>query len=219
MIAIWGMLAEMPVDPSTFIAFIGAALVVVISPGPDTLLILRYTLASGRRVGLATVTGVQLGLVIHTTAAVVGLSLIIVTLPVLYGAIAIVGALYLAWLGYQSIRAGVVSLDNMDGLVVSSAKGLRDAAITNVLNPKVIFLFLAMMPNFVVPEAGDVSLQLATLGLALIVVSTIWQGALALGAEAARQWLAVPRIQRILSWVTGVILMAFASALILEHAL
>ena len=209
----------MPVDVSAFIAFIGAALVVVISPGSDTLLILRYTLASGRRVGLATVTGVELGLVIHTTAAVVGLSLIIVTVPVLYGAIAIVGALYLAWLGFQRIRAGVVSLDNMDGLVVSSAKGLRDAAITNVLNPKVIFLFLAMMPNFVVPEAGDVSLQFATLGLALIVVSAIWQGALALGAEAARQWLAVPRIQRILSWVTGVILMAFASALILEHAL
>ena len=209
----------MPVDVSAFIAFIGAALVVVISPGPDTLLILRYTLASGRRVGLATVTGVQLGLVIHTTAAVVGLSLIIVTLPVLYGAIAIVGALYLAWLGYQSIRAGVVSLDNMDGLVVSSAKGLRDAAITNVLNPKVIFLFLAMMPNFVVPEAGDVSLQFATLGLALIVVNTIWQGTLALGAEAARRWLSVPRIQRILSWVTGAILMAFASALVLDHAL
>ena len=88
-----------------------------------------------------------------------------------------------------------------------------------MLNPKVIFLFLAMMPNFVMPEAGDVSLQLATLGLALIVVSTIWQGALALGAEAARQWLTVPRIQRILSWVTGVILMVFAAALILEHAL
>ena len=209
----------MPVDPSALIAFIGAAFVVVISPGPDTLLILRYTLTSGRRVGLATVTGVQLGLVIHTTAAIVGLSLFIVTVPVLYGAIAIVGALYLAWLGYQSIRADVVSLDNMDGLVVRSAKGLRDAAITNVLNPKVIFLFLALMPNFVVPEAGDVSLQLATLGLALIVVNTIWQGTLALGAEAARRWLSVPRIQRILSWVTGVILMAFAAALILEHAL
>ena len=191
----------------------------MISPGPDTLLILRYTLTSGRRVGLATVTGVQLGLVIHTTAAIVGLSLFIVTVPVLYGAIAIVGALYPAWLGYQSIRADVVSLDNMDGLVVRSAKGLRGAAITNVLNPKVIFLFLALMPNFVVPEAGDVSLQLATLGLALIVVNTIWQGTLALGAEAARRWLAVPRIQRILSWVTGVILMAFAAALILEHAL
>ncbi len=210
----------MPVDPSALIAFIGAALVVVISPGPDTLLILRYTLASGRRVGLATVTGVQLGLAIHTTAAIIGLSVIIATVPALYGAIAIIGALYLAWLGYQSIRAGVVSLDNMDGLiVVGSAKGLRDAAITNVLNPKVIFLFLALMPNFVVPEAGDVSLQLATLGLALIVVNTIWQGALALGAEAARQWLAVPRIQRVLSWVTGVILMAFSAALILEHAL
>ena len=134
------------------------------------------------------------------------MSLIIVTLPVLYGTIAIAGALYLAWLGYQSIRAGVVTLDGVNGLVVSSAKGLRDAAITNVLNPKVIFLFLALMPNFVSPQAGNVSLQLATLGVALIMVNAIWQGALALGAEAARHWLAEPRVQRTLSWITGLIL-------------
>ena len=209
----------MPVDPTQLFAFIAAAFVVVISPGADTLLILRYTLSSGRRVGLATVTGVQLGLVVHTTAAVVGLSLIIISLPALYSAIAIAGALYLAWLGYQSIRAGLMFVDGAERSVISSAKGLRDAAITNILNPKVIFLFLALMPNFVAPEAGNVSLQLATLGVALIVVNTVWQGALALLAEGARNRLAEPGVQRALSWITGLILIAFAVALVVQHAI
>ena len=209
----------MPVEPATLAAFIAAAFVIVISPGPDTLIILRYTLASGRRVGLATVTGVQLGLLVHTTAAAVGLSLIIVSLPALYGTIAVIGALYLAWLGYQSIRAGVVSLGESGGSVISFGKGMRDAAITNVLNPKVIFLFLALMPNFVRPEQGDVPLQFATLAVTLIVVNTIWQGSIALMAEAARGWLAEARIQRMLSWATGLILIAFAIGLITEHAI
>ncbi len=209
----------MPVEPTTLATFIAAACIVVISPGPDTLIILRYTLASGRRVGLATVTGVQLGLLVHTTAAAVGLSLIIVSLPALYSTIAVFGALYLAWLGYQSIYAGVVSLGESRGPVISSAKGIRDAAITNVLNPKVIFLFLALMPNFVRPERGDVPLQFATLAATLIVINTIWQVSIALMAEAARGCLAEARIQRLLSWTTGLILIAFAIGLITEHVI
>ena len=137
----------------------------------------------------------------------------------MYSAIAIAGALYLAWLGYQSIRAGLMFVDGAERSVISSAKGLRDAAITNILNPKVIFLFLALMPNFVAPEAGNVSLQLATLGVALIVVNTVWQGALALLAEGARNRLAEPGVQRALSWITGLILIAFAVALVVQHAI
>ena len=192
---------------------------VVISPGPDTVLIVRYTLSSGRRVGLATVTGVQLGLVLHTTAAVVGLSLIIMTLPVLYSVIAIAGTAYLVWLGYQSIRSGIMTFSGDRSPIVGATKGLRDAAITNLLNPKVIFLFLALMPNFVTPDAGNVSLQFAMLGAALILVNTIWQGALALGAEAARQWLEEPHIQRFLSWITGLILVVFALMLLVQHVI
>ena len=71
----------MPVDLTTLAGFIAASLAIVLSPGPDTLLILRYTLASGQRVGLATVAGVQLGLLGHTLLAALGVSLIIATSP------------------------------------------------------------------------------------------------------------------------------------------
>ena len=155
----------MPVEVTTLAAFIAASLAIVLSPGPDTMLILRYTMTSGQRTGLATVTGVQLGLIVHTVAAAVGLSLIIASSDLLFRAIAIAGAAYLAWLGLQGFRAGLLNVAAMTaGGSVSAAKALRDAMLTNILNPKVILLFLALMPNFVAADRGQVPLQLAVLG-------------------------------------------------------
>ena len=139
----------MPIDPSALMAFIVAALVVVISPGPDTLVILRCPLASGRRVGLATVkTGVQLGLAIHTTMAIIGLSAIIATECRLCTVrVRRLAHCDLAGLGCQSINAPVsYQLDNMDGLIAGDyANGLRRCLQSpTCLNRKVIFLFLAL---------------------------------------------------------------------------
>jgi threonine/homoserine/homoserine lactone efflux protein len=74
-------------------AFVLAISAIVLSPGPDTMLILRYTMNGGQRVGLATVAGVQAGLAVHTTLAVLGLSLVIASSPTLFQAIAVAGAL------------------------------------------------------------------------------------------------------------------------------
>ena len=208
----------LPVDPTTLLAFIAAALVLVISPGPDTLLILRYTMASGQRVGLATVAGVQLGLVGHTAAAVIGLSLVIASAPVLFRTIAILGALYLAWLGVQNLRAGATMIAD-DGPAIGGAKACRDALLTNLLNPKVILLFLALMPNFVDLGRGGAPAQLATLGVALIVVNTVWQAGLALTAEGARRLLGRAGVQRAVARATGVVLLVFAALMLIEHAI
>ena len=106
----------LPVDWPTLGVYSVTAFAIVISPGPDTLLILRYTLAGGRRVGIATVIGVQIGIVVHTAAAIVGLALLIVSLPMVLKSIALVGALYLAFLGVQSFRAGIFSVDTTVGV-------------------------------------------------------------------------------------------------------
>lgn len=209
----------LPVDPTTLLAFIAAALVLVISPGPDTLLILRYTMASGQRVGLATVAGVQLGLIGHTAAAVIGLSLVIASAPVLFRMIAILGALYLVWLGVQNLRAGTTMLAAAGGPAIHGAKACRDAMLTNLLNPKVILLFLALMPNFVDLERGGAPAQLATLGVALILVNTVWQAGLALTAEGARRLLGRAGVQRAVARATGVVLLVFAALMLIEHAI
>jgi homoserine/homoserine lactone efflux protein len=206
-------------DPAILGAFVIAAAALVVSPGPDTMLILRYTLASGQRVGLATVAGVQLGLMVHTLAAVAGLSLLIVSVPALFRAIALAGAAYLAWLAVQSFRAGVMRVSLAGDSGVAWTKALRDAAITNILNPKVIVLFLALMPGFLQPERGSVPLQLVTLGATLIVVNVVWQTGLALAAEWARRWLMDAKVQRNISWATGAVFLLFAGLMVWEHGL
>ena len=210
----------MPVEPTTLLAFVAASLAIVMSPGPDTLLILRYTIAAGPRTGFATVAGVQLGLAVHTILAAVGLSLIIASSETLFRLIAIAGAAYLAWLAIQGFRSALLNFSETDGsLRIGAATAARHAVLTNLLNPKVILLFLALMPNFVAVERGQTALQLTVLGVALIAVNTVWQGVLCLGAEQARRWLDRPRIQRAVSWGTGTILLAFAAGLLIEHAL
>lgn len=207
----------MPVDLATLSAFVAATLAIVLSPGPDTLLILRYTLASGQRVGMATVIGVQLGLMGHTLLAALGVSLLIATSPLLFRSVAVAGALYLAWLGLQGIHPhGLLRIDRAAS-AVGVRKACRDAMLTNLLNPKVILLFLALLPNFVAPERGRVPLQLAILGATLIAVNTLWQLPLAWSAERIRRWLANGRIERAISLSTGVVLLAVAIAMLWEN--
>lgn len=206
-------------DWATLLGFVLAAGAVVVSPGPDTMLLLRTTMAGGTRLGMATLAGIQLGLVGHTALAVGGLSLVIVNSPLLFKGIALAGAIYLAWLAVDSVRAGVVRMEGGQHGSARAGRALRDALLTNLLNPKVILLYLALMPNFVAVETGDVPVQLAFLGVVLIVINVAWQVPLCLAAEGMRRWLGTPSVQRAVNWVTGAILLTFAAVMLWEHLL
>jgi threonine/homoserine/homoserine lactone efflux protein len=132
----------------------------------------------------------------------------------------VAGALYLAWLGWQSFRAGVLPLDSVAGATaVIPAKAFRDALLTNVLNPKVVLLFLALMPQFLRDNGWSVPTQLGFLGIVLILVNTVWQTMLAVLANGIRQWLGRPIIQRVVSWATGAVLVAFAALMLRDFVL
>lgn len=207
----------MPVEPATLAAFAVAVLAIVMSPGPDTMLILRYALTSGQKAGFAAVAGVQIGLMIHTVLAILGISLLIASSPVLFKAVAIAGAGYLAWLGIQGFREGGTFRLDGNRRPVGAARACRDAVITNVLNPKVILLFLALLPNFVVTGRGDVPAQLITLSVVLIVINVTWQAPLAWAARIVRGWLVRPSVQRAVSRLGGAILLLFAGLMLYEH--
>lgn len=212
-------------DPATLIAYLLTAGAIVVSPGPDTTLIVRHTLTSGLPAGLGTVAGTTIGLAGHTLATVLGLSLLIAASKTALAVIAITGAAYLAWLGWQAFSAGVISFGNVTASVgapyVSSKRALRDGLISNLFNPKVILLFLSLMPQFLDPAAGQSSVprQLAIMGVILILMSLAWQIPLALAAESVRGWLARPSVQRGINWVTGAILLGFAALMLYDHVL
>src|SRR3546814_20683726 len=98
-------------------------------------------------------------------------------------------------------------------MAVGAVKACRDALLTNLLNPKVVLLFLALMPQFVRQNGWSAASQLAFLGAVLIVVNTIWQAILALLADGIKPLLARPRIQRAVSCATGAVPMGFPAHL------
>jgi len=202
-----------PTDPAVLAAFITTATAIIISPGPDTIVILRHALNSGRGAGLAAVSGVQLGLVAHTLLAVVGISLIITSTPVLLKGISVIGAGYLAWLGFNSLKGGGLAF-NDTGTTTSKGAALREAALCNLLNPKVILIFLALYPSFVDYERGNVTEQLIGLSVILIVLNTIWQAPIALAADALRRWMSNPAVLRGVNRASGTTLIVMAALML-----
>ena len=208
-----------PIDPTLLGGFIVAAVAIIVSPGPDTIVILRHALTGGRGTGLAAVSGVQLGLLVHTALAVVGISLLVASSPVLFRGLTVIGAVYLAWLGIQSLR-GVGGLEVETGPAPAGAgRACREAALCNILNPKVILWFLALLPNFVNPEAGDVIAQLIALSALLIALNILWQAPMALAADGVRRWLGRPESMHAVNRVSGVILLGMAALMLGQHLL
>ncbi|NQU60886.1 MAG: LysE family translocator [Rhodospirillales bacterium] len=209
------------VDPSLLGGFIVTAVAIIMSPGPDTIVILGHALNGGRGPGLAAVTGVQAGLIIHTILAVAGISLIIASSPGLLKTVAVVGAAYLAWLGIKSFsKSGGLQLDNgATPTGAGSGRAFREAALCNLLNPKVILLFLALFPNFINPGLGHVPAQLITLSVILIVINVLWQAPMALAANAIRKWLSAPSVQRNVNHLSGAILLAMAGLMLYQQLL
>ncbi len=208
------------IEPSVLAAFIATSVAIIISPGPDTIIILRHAINGGRGPGLAAVGGVQLGLAVHTALAVAGISLIIASNPVLLRGVAVIGAAYLAWIGVQSLKGGAgLNLGATDAPATTTLRALREAALCNLLNPKVILLFLALFPNFVDYRRGDVAAQLITLAVILIVINTLWQAPMALAADLLRRWFANPAVRTAVNRASGGMLLVMAAMMLAQQLL
>lgn len=156
----------MLISPDQFIGFLGTALLITMSPGPDNLMVLSMGVSRGRRQGMAFGIGCALGCLSHTVLAAIGVSALIAASPMAFGALKIVGGAYLVWLGIGALRSRGGARVASTGLPDESlgrlfAKGL----VANAVNPKVVLFFLSFLPQFVVADRGDASWQTAQLGL------------------------------------------------------
>lgn len=176
-----------------------AALVMVLTPGPNMVYCLSRTLCQGRRAGLQSLAGVLLGFVAHLLAAAFGLTALLLAVPWMFGAIKMAGAAYLLWLAVQALASGGAFQARVlphDG----PARLFRMGLLTNLLNPKVAIFYLSFFPQFLHPERGDVLLQSLELGAVQIAVSGTVNTLLILGAARIsgvlarrRGWLAAQR--------------------------
>jgi threonine/homoserine/homoserine lactone efflux protein len=170
--------------------FIGAALVLLLVPGPAVLYIVARSVAQGRMAGFVSDLGIHSATLVHVLAAALGLSALLASSALAFSIVKYAGAAYLIWLGLKKIfgRADEVDADG-NLLRHSYARLFRDGFIVNLLNPKTALFFLAFLPQFVEVSRGHVAMQIAFLGLLFTLLGFITDGCYALAAGTAGNWL------------------------------
>src|SRR5436305_157364 len=176
----------MPSD-GTLAAFAATALVLLLIPGPAVLYIVSQSIEHGRRAGVAASVGVHTGTLVHITAAALGLSAILVSSSLAFGAVRIAGAAYLIVLGLRTLagRAGADHAPQRRG--ASMRRIVRQGALVNVTNPKTALFFFAFLPQFVDPHRGAAT-QIVVLGLTFLLLGVITDTAWGLLAGSAAGW-------------------------------
>ena len=204
--------------PSTLL-FLGASLALIATPGPDTMCVLTRGVEHGRQAGIRTASGVSTGILVHTTAAVLGLSVLLRASAVAYSAVKLVGAAYLVFLGVQTLR-------EKDGLQLEAGEeneegesGFRRGIAVNVLNPKVALFFLAFLPQFA-GTGPNTGFRMALLGLTYAGLTLAYLSAVAFAAHHVGSVVREnDRVNRGLQWLAGSVFVGLGIRLALpEHA-
>lgn len=203
-----------------FYLFLLMSIVLIILPGPDTGLVTQNTIAQGRRGGVQTALGSISGVIIHTLAAVVGLSAIIVKSAFLFSIFKYVGAFYLIYLGIMSLWAikkkGIAIEDNKSEKKNASLSAFRQGFLTNVLNPKVAVFFLTFLPQFLEP-GSNTFLQFLIMGLTYAALTLIWFLMYVYLIHSINVWMKKPSVQRAIQGISGIVLLSFGIKLALER--
>lgn len=161
-------------EPLTIATFMGAAVLLYLTPGADMMFTLASGISGGPKAGLAAAVGISLGVLVHVTLAAAGLAALLLTYPSAYNAIRYLGAAYLAVLAVQSWRASGMPEQTRGRANVWRA--FRRGFLTNILNPKVALFVLAFLPQFTDPAVGPVWHQIIWLGLMLALGGILTDG-------------------------------------------
>jgi len=176
-------------DTQSLLVFIGAGLLLNVTPGPDVLYIVGRSVSQGRAAGVVSALGIAAGCLVHVTAAAVGLSAMMMALPVAFDVVRYAGAAYLVWLGVSTLWSGSRTFASRTLEPTRLGTVFRQGALTNILNPKVALFFLAFLPQFTDPARGPLAPQILALGLIFIFNGTLVCLAYALAAGAVGAWL------------------------------
>ncbi len=162
-----------PIDPTLYMAYAGVVVLMALTPGTDNIYVMTRTLARGRAAGFLAASGIALALIVHVTAITLGLSQLFLSAPELYAAVRWAGIGYLLWLAWRAFSASPDTElgTGTNGMASSRARVVGQGFLLCLLNPKLAVFFIAFLPQFTSPEAGDMSLQLFTLGVTFAAIS------------------------------------------------
>jgi threonine/homoserine/homoserine lactone efflux protein len=203
-------------DLSGLVIFVTAGLALNLTPGPDMIYCATRSVGQGRAAGVVSALGVATGALVHTTAAIVGLSALLVYSSTAFLVVKYAGAVYLAYLGVKMILSGRGGSALEQLPPASLWRVYRQGAFTNILNPKVALFFMSFLPQFVDPSRGSVALQILALALAFNFTGTTVNAMVGLLFGSVGNWLEKkPAFWRWQRRLTGSILVGLGLSLAL----
>lgn len=207
------------IDPQILV-FAGVAALLTVTPGADTMLVMRNVLARGSRAGLLTTAGIAAGCFVHAILSALGVSLVLARSAMAFEVVKLAGAGYLIVLGLQSLarsrRPAEVEAPPARAPARPGSRSLVEGLLTNLLNPKVAIFYLAFLPQFI--RATDTVLVKSVLLAAIHVgLGVVWLSLVSVFVGTLRGFVERRRVRRTLERVTGVVLIALGVRLALER--
>jgi len=205
------------------ISFLALALIVIVTPGPDTALVIRNSLSGGRRGGTGTALGVALGQAFWTLATAVGVTALLVASRPAFMAVRIAGSLYLVLLGLAALRRAwsgrqaVIAAPARESVRSRAATGFRQGLLSNLGNPKMAVFFTSLLPQFVDARENLLTHALA-LGAVFCAMTLVWLTAYALLIARIGDVLRRPMLHRTIEGLAGGVLLVFGIRLALGEA-
>jgi threonine/homoserine/homoserine lactone efflux protein len=202
-------------------ALLGFALVclgMVLTPGPNMIYLISRSISQGPAAGMVSLGGVALGFVFYMLCAAFGITALLFAVPFAYDALRFAGAIYLLWLAWQVIKPNGRSPFQARELPVDGPRKLFAMGfVTNLLNPKIAMLYLALLPQFIDPAAGSVLWQSVVFGTIQIVISVSVNAMIALTAGSITGYLADRPMWFVAQrWLMGTVLAGFALKMAFE---
>jgi len=204
------------ISTQTGLAFFLASVLLALLPGPDNLFVLMQSALSGWRAGILVTLGLCTGLIVHSTAVALGIAAIFQSSALAFNLLKAVGACYLIYLAWQLLRADPQALsDKSVSAMTSKWRLYRRGIVLNITNPKVSIFFLAFLPQFANPRAGELPLQIFLLGGIFIVATLLVFGGIAvLSGVFSNLLTGSAASQRVLNRVAALVFIALAIKLL-----
>lgn len=188
--------------------FCALAAILTVTPGADTMIVLKNTLRGGRTSGWVTAAGISSGLLVHASASALGLTVVLARSAAAFDIVKTAGAIYLIWLGIRALRENdhAPAADDETGLRTHPGhRSFLEGFLSNVLNPKVAVFYLALLPQFIGPDDPVLAMSL-TLASVHIAMGLVWLGVIATAVARSRRLLARPSVKRWMTRISGTVL-------------
>lgn len=205
-------------DFTLVFSFLGVAIVLTLMPGPDILFVIAQSISQNKQAGISTALGLCTGLLVHITAATLGVSAIVYQSSLAFGLVKYAGAAYLLYLAWESFREkdATFMISNQKARTYPSL--YKKGILMNLLNPKVSLFFLALLPQFVNKTTGKIPLQMLVLGFIFLIQAFIIFAIVSFFSEkVGKTLLAKPTFARNINRIKGTLLAIIGIQIAFSH--